>query len=193
MLLDILASKWTLIAVWIAGPAVLFLLYRRNRPKAAPHAAPPPPRVDDKELDTAVTKMATGQGAAPGFRDLKWGDPPPEHGMELVGKDGENAFYTRASDVLRVEDVPVETIQYVFSGAKLSSVRIDAPLHAFDPLLRGLSKHWGPPETHDPKSLKQHWPHLLSGALGTAAILEKNAVSRRTTLFIFRKPESHAA
>lgn len=190
MILRILGSPWALVAAWIIGPAILIAIHRRNKRLAEQAktggkggaATPPPPR----DTDAGRTPTPGRQEPVPGFRDLRWGDPPPQ-AMTLVSQNEAEAVYALSGDLLRVEDVPVETIHYIFSDGKFAAVRVDAPLHAGDQLLRALSQNWGFPDTGDPRALKQQWTHLVSGAMATAAMLEKNPVSRRATLFLFRK------
>jgi hypothetical protein len=194
MLLRILVSPWTLVAVWIIGPAILIAIHRRNKARLEAKVASPAEvsrmaaasRNERESAETQVPEIRPD--VIPGFRDLKWGDAPPPS-MEVVSKNGDESVCTRHGELLRVEDVPVETINYIFSGGHFSAVRVDAPLHAADPLFRALSRRWGAPDTQDPKALKQQWVHLVSGPMATAAVLEKNPVSHRTTLFLFRKAE----
>ena len=198
MILRILGSPWALVAAWIIGPAILIAIHRRNKRLAEQQekggrkgaASAAPARDTDPGTGSGRAPGATPipgrQEVVPGFRDLRWGDAPTQ-AMTLVSQNAAEAVYALPGDLLRVEDVPVETIHYIFSDGKFAAVRIDAPLHAGDPLLRALSQHWGFPDTSDPRALKQQWTHLVSGALATAAVLEKNPVSRRATLFLFRK------
>jgi hypothetical protein len=94
---------------------------------------------------------------------------------------------------MRVEDVPVEDIKYVFTQKQLAAVRIEAPLHLGEPLQRALTTRWGPPDTQDPRAAKQQWTHLVSGPMATAAVLDKNPVSRRDAHYIFRTVERRPA
>ncbi len=86
MLLRFLGSVPVLIAVWILGPLALFLIARHNKRRraaemaqaAAGKAAAAPPK-KDRDTSAGVTPVPmVPMDITPGFRDLKWGDAPPE-------------------------------------------------------------------------------------------------------------------
>lgn len=196
MIFRLLANPWTLAFVWIAGPAAIIYLRRRakQREEAAKAAAAKPGTgvhavlggSQKPKSDTGVTKTVP-MPPTPGFRDAKWGDAPSP-AMEFVVQSGLEKIYEKPGELLRVLNVPVETIHYVYRDEKLTAVRIDAPLHAGEPLLKALTETWGPSDKLDPKALKHQWSHLVrSPHPATGAVLERSAVSRRTTLFIFEK------
>lgn len=198
MFLEIFGSPWALIAVWIVGPAILFALHRRNERRAAAASSPAGPGAPaspavPKRSDTAVTKVpAQPLDVTSGFRGIRWGDPPPAAFARVEGS-GDEETYERPGEPRRVEDVPVETIRYVFTGGHLSAVKIDASLHLADRLLKALTERWGDPEPSDARARKHQWARLAGGAKATAAWLERNPVAQRATLWILHKSPTHPA
>src|SRR5437016_4414402 len=136
MLIRFLGNTWTLVAVWVLGPVLLFVLHRRNKAKEeeatrAPgsSASSSAPASSDNE-GTRSGKTRPGLPAEEpmtgyeireipsGFRGIKWGDPPVD-GMSVVHDEGNDKLMSRASDDLKIEGVPLTSVLYSFHAERL--------------------------------------------------------------------------
>ena len=180
-----------LVAAFLIGSTVLFLIYRRrsradgdanppgqgaSRPAGAPNAAPAmaaPPQPEN---------AGTRKGLEPGFRGIKWGQPPVE-GMRVVHEDGDTRFLVRPSDDPRIGNVHITSVAYSFRLNRLEAVVIDLPISGFELLTRHLTAEWGPPRSSADRS-KHVWADPGAGPEASQAVLEKKAENRTARLLI---------
>ena len=120
----------------------------------------------------------------PGFRDLKWGDPPPDT-MKLTDKTDITATYTRPDDKMSIGAVPLESITYRYYRSQLLSVSIVAPREHFRDLLTTLTVQWGDPKRDNQFLDEYRWTSTDADLGLTIAGLEKPPVSGPATILIF--------
>ncbi len=193
-MLDFLGQTWVLVAAFLIGSTLIFLIYRRRSrahgspnppgpgasrptgtPKAAPAtAAPPQPDI-----------QGTRKGLEPGFRGIRWGQPPAE-GMRVVHEDGDTRFLARPSDDLRIGSAHINSVAYSFRLNRLEAVVIDLPISGFELLTRHLTGEWGPPRSSADRS-KHVWADPGAGPEASQAVLEKKAENRTARLLISSK------
>lgn len=112
-----------------------------------------------------------------GFRDLRFGVPKSEiAGLLLVGADGDNSLYKRASDDLQIGEAAVSSITYCFYKDKFYAVQIAAPAANFNALLSALSSAYGKPYV----SNKYRWRGNTAGLT-----LEESPATHDATAFMF--------
>lgn len=192
MLERILGNLWVTIFAFIAGPAVLIWMHVRRRrlesgAKTGAQAATGTTPTAKAPTGTFPTVPDTGAPGArkplwPGFRGLRWGDPPAE-GMALIHEEGETRFLSRTSDEMRVGGVQVGSIVYTFRIHRLEAVVVELPVQGFEPLARYLASEFGAPRSAPDKS-KHTWSDAGSGSDGTQAVLEKKPESRSARLVL---------
>jgi hypothetical protein len=124
----------------------------------------------------------TRKGLEPGFRGIKWGQPPVE-GMRVVHEDGDTRFLARPSDDLRIGSAHITSVAYSFRCNRLEAVVIDLPASGFELLTRHLTGEWGPPRSSADRS-KHVWADPGTGPEASQAVLEKKAESRTARLLI---------
>ncbi|HYN40950.1 MAG TPA: hypothetical protein VE129_04170 [Thermoanaerobaculia bacterium] len=187
-----LGQTWVLVAAFLIGSTVLYLIYRRRSradgkanppgrgaprpagaPKAAPATAAPPPQPEN---------AGSRKGLEPGFRGIKWGQPPVD-GMRVVHEDGDTRFLARASDDLRIGSANITSVAYSFRLNRLEAVIIDLPISGFELLARHLTGEWGPPRSSADRS-KHVWADSGAGPEASQAVLEKKAENRTARLLI---------
>ena len=194
----ILGNIWVTIAAFIIGPTILYLQYRRRRrlnelakgPAKAAAAPEKPPKAAPAPAAAAPPPDAGGRKALwPGFRGLKWGQPPAE-GMAVVHEEGETRFLTRPLDELRIGNVHVTSVVYSFRIDRLEAVIVDLPLAGFELLVRHLTSEWGPPKS-SPDRNKHVWADPGTGPDASQAVLEKK-VENRTAKLVLSSRAAHA-
>jgi len=186
MLMRFLGSTYALIAIWIVGPLLLWWIWKRSRNSSlgerktplAPAAATLRDAGDRGKHETAV----------PGFRDLRWGDAPPD-GMTLVHEDGDEKLFSRSSDVLALDGTPVGSILYSFHRSQLAAVRIDMPLGAGERVFRSRCAVWGTPKQPAIDQERYFWLDLFGGSNATQAVFEKSTASAKAALTISRRTQ----
>ena len=192
MLERFLGQTWVMVVAFIAGPAILYLMHRRRtrlaeeasrpggtaagRPAALAKAAPSAAAVP------APDKAGVRKQLWPGFRGLKWGQPPVE-GMTLVHEEGETRFLVRPSDELRIGNVQIGSATYSFRIGRLEAVVIDLPLAGFELLTRHLTSEWGTPKSAADRG-KHVWSDPGTGPDDSQAVLEKRTESRTARLVL---------
>jgi hypothetical protein len=187
----LLGQTWVLVATLLIGPTVQYLLYRRRsraegrakqpaagapRPTGASNAAPAVAALHEPE------KAGTRKALEPGFRGIRWGQPPVE-GMTVVHEDGDTRFLVRSSDDPRIGNVHITSVAYSFRFNRLEAVVIDLPFSGFELLARHLTAEWGPPRS-SPDRTKHVWADPGTGPEASQAVLEKRAESRTARLLI---------
>jgi len=206
MLIRILGNTWTLVAVWVLGPVILYVLHRRNKAKeqeatrapmkTAPSSAPA--TADGENTRSGKTRPGVPMpGEEPvtgyeikeipsGFRGLKWGEAPVE-GMNVVHDEGNDKLMARASDELKIENVPINSVLYSFNLDRLQGVMIDMPILSADPLFKILQSQWGQPKQPNPRQPKFYWLSRLQGMEATQAVFEKNHIAQKASLILSSK------
>jgi hypothetical protein len=187
----LLGQTWVLVAAFLIGPTLIFLIYRR-RSRVRENANPPGPGASRHAgAQKAAPAMAappqpdmqgTRKGLEPGFRGIKWGQPPVE-GMRVVHEDGDTRFLARPSDDLRIGSAHITSVAYSFRLNRLEAVVIDLPISGFELLARHLTTEWGPPRSSADRS-KHVWADPGTGAEASQAVLEKKAENRTARLLI---------
>ncbi len=97
-------------------------------------------------LLTARPAPAAPNPLPDGFRGLKWRSPVAR-GMRLK-KDvsaGDNAAYTRPSDVKKMNGAVLESIVYGYFKGQLCSVTVQTDVGQGAKLLKALTAEWGEP------------------------------------------------
>lgn len=189
MLEQILGNFWVTVTAFIAGPAILiWMRVRRRRLEAEAGKGPKPARPAPAPKPAAAAPKADTEGSAvrkplwPGFRGVRWGDPPAE-GMTLLHEEGETRFLVRASDEMRIGGVHVGSIVYSFRINRLEAVVVDLPVQGFEPLVRHLTSEFGTPKSAPDKS-KHSWADLSTGPEASQAVIEKRPEARSARLVL---------
>lgn len=190
MLEQILGNFWVTVTAFIVGPAILIWMRVRRRrleegkatgPKpAAP--APPPPKPAAASVGPDVDGSGVRKPLWPGFRGVRWGDPPAE-GMTALHEEGETRFLVRASDEMRIGGVHVGSIVYSFRINRLEAVVIDLPVQGFEPLVRHLTSEFGTPKSAPDRS-KHSWADTNNGPDASQAVIEKRPEARSARLVL---------
>lgn len=175
----ILANPWTLAVVMTLGPALLWWLSRRSKAPSGGAKKPRPTAAAAKEKSQA-------RSVVPGFRDVRWGEPPlPE--MTVVHEMGDEKLYSRRADELIVDGAAVNSIMYSYHRDRLLAVMIEMPLGSGDRVLRGRSAEWGQPRQPNAGQARFFWLDLLGGMDATQAVLDRNAQTAKSSLIISSK------
>jgi hypothetical protein len=150
---------------------------------------PQPERKRERERETLSGLKLDFSNAAevptnivPGFRDLRWGQPPIE-GMTKVHQGNEDALYSRENDVLRVGPAVANSILYGFFRDRFQAVMLDFPLGSFESLAKHIASEWGAPRVSK-DGFKVVWQGLLAGDEATNAVLEKRVETKTSKLLI---------
>jgi len=186
---QILGNFWVTVTAFIVGPAILIWMRVRrvrleNRAAKGPKPAGPAPA----PKPVAASPKAETEGSAvrkplwPGFRGVRWGDPPAE-GMTLLHEEGETRFLVRASDEVRIGGVHVSSIVYSFRINRLEAVVVDLPMQGFEPLVRHLTSEFGTPKSAPDRS-KHSWADLSAGPEASQAVIEKRPEARSARLVL---------
>jgi len=186
MLMRFLGSTYALIAIWIVAPVVLWWVWRRSRGTASGERKKP--------LTPVAPAVSSGAGkekrepAVPGFRDLRWGDAPPD-GMTVVHEEGERKLCTRDGEDLSLDGTPVGSILYSFHRGQLVAVRIEMPLGAGERVFRSRSAVWGAPKQASKDQQRTFWLDLFAGSNATQAVFEKNTATAKASLTISQRSQ----
>jgi len=78
-----------------------------------------------------------------GFRDLKWGDAPIIGEMKKIYDNEKTSLYVRESDKLFIENIPLNSIAYIFYENHFSYVDVRANKKYYGELVSILKKEWG--------------------------------------------------
>lgn len=192
-----LAQTWVLVTAFIAGPALLFWMYRRRwrlekeaqeAASGAPREAAPPRT--PKRSATAEKPVAVSKPLWPGYRGIRWGQPPVE-GMTVLHEEGDTRFLVRPSDELAIGNVRITSAVYSFRLYQLEAVVIELPLAGFEPLLRHLTSEWGAPKSSADRG-KHVWADAGTGPDASRAVLEKKVESRTARLVLSSRAASTA-
>jgi hypothetical protein len=127
--------------------------------------------------------FGTGGGLKAGFRELKWGDPPPK-GMETLEEFGPEKFCRLEHDDLTWSDVPVDRLVYQFWENRFSDVTIEIPPGSADRILRDLQAGWGKPVQPNKFIEDFAWKNKAAGPEATEALFSRNPNTRGATLVI---------
>lgn len=190
MIERILGNFWVTVIAFVVGPAILIWMNvrkrrlaagagRRTKPAApaAPKPAPVPAPAGPDADSSAVRKPLW-----PGFRGIRWGDPPAE-GMTVLHEEGETRFLVRDADDLKVGHVMVGSIVYSFRINRLEAVVIELPVQGFEALVRYLTLEFGTPKSA-PDRTKHSWSDLGTGPESSQAVLEKRPEARTARLVL---------
>jgi hypothetical protein len=92
-----------------------------------------------------------------GFRDLTFGDPPPE-GMLPTEEDGDRRVYVRPDDELTIGGAHMRRMTYTFYKDRFAAVRLHTTTLADGrALLAVLQQAFGPGMKDDPKRERYTW------------------------------------
>jgi hypothetical protein len=122
----------------------------------------------------------------PGFRDVRWGDPPAP-GMSFIKKDGDEALAMRGDDSLRIGEGRLASINYQFWRGKLHGVVLSIASGSVKPVLDAVQQVYGKPTQPNPMKPKYYWMSVGSGEEATQAMLDVDTVKSSGTLIIFSK------
>jgi len=123
------------------------------------------------------------RGLRPGFRDLKWGDPPKKE-MSVLDDTGEDRFCLLPNDDLTVNGAPVDRIIYKFWQGRLAEVLVEIPAATADAVFKALVQEWGKP--HRPNAFIEDyfWQNKKQGVEATSAAFSKNPGTKAATLVV---------
>lgn len=190
MIERILGNLWVTVIAFVVGPAILIWMNVRKRrlaegndrrPKPAAPAAPKPAPAHATAGPDADSS-AVRKPLWPGFRGIRWGDPPAE-GMAVLHEEGETRFLVRDADDLKVGHVMVGSIVYSFRINRLEAVVIELPVQGFEALVRYLTSEFGTPRSAPDRS-KHSWSDLGTGPEASQAVLEKRPEARTARLVL---------
>jgi hypothetical protein len=122
----------------------------------------------------------------PGFRDLRWGDPPAP-GMSPLKKEGDEALYMRSNDSLRVGEGRLAGINYQFWKGELHGVVLRIAPGSLVKVLQAVEKVYGKPTQPNPMKPRYYWTALGSGDETTQVLLDVEKGHDAGTLVIFSK------
>ncbi len=187
MLRYYLGQTWVLVAAFIIGPAILIWQYRRRRRLEEGKKGPGRPAVRKVEPPKAAPALDTERDGLrkalwPGYRDMRWGQPPAE-GMTVLHEEGDTRFLVRSADELLVGSVLVTSIVYSFRLDRLEAVIIELPMSGFELLLRNLTAEWGPPRSTADRG-RHAWTDSDDGPESSQAVLEKRVAARTARLVL---------
>jgi len=168
-----LGQTWVLVTAFIIGPAILIWQYRRRRRLEEGKNGPARPAARKVEAPKAASAPETGRDGPrkplwPGYRDMRWGQPPAE-GMTVLHEEGETRFLVRSA--------------YSFRLDRLEAVIIELPMAGLELLLRNLAAEWGPPRS-TPDRGRHVWTDSNDGPESSQAVLEKRVASRTARLVL---------
>ena len=123
------------------------------------------------------------KGLRPGFRDMKWGDPP-RPGMDLLEETSEDRFYTVAGDDLEFGGAPLNRIVYKYYQNRLAEVQLEIPPASVEPVFKHLTSDWGKPEKPNRFIEDYSWKNDKQGVEGTVASFSTNPNTRAALLLI---------
>lgn len=123
------------------------------------------------------------RGLRPGFRDLKWGDPPKKE-MTVLDDTGEDRFCLLPNDDLTVNGAPVDRIVYKFWQGRLAEVLVEIPPVTADAVFKTLVAEWGKPDRPNTFIDDYFWKNKKLGVEETAAAFSKNPGTKAATLTI---------
>lgn len=87
-----------------------------------------------------------------GFRDLKWGQPPPQ-GMVKVGDIVTGDEFERSSDKLLIGDIKLSKIRYYYNKSRLIGVKVFAAIEYSDKFKLICEEWWGKYIKIDPNTI----------------------------------------
>jgi hypothetical protein len=183
-----LGQTWVLVAAFLIGSTALYLIYRRRArvdgDKKQPERGASRPAGASKEAAASLwsEQAVTRKGIEPGFRGIKWGQPPVE-GMTVGYEEGDTRFLVRSTDDIRIGNVLLNSVAYSFRFNRLEAVVIDLPMSGFELLTRHLTAEWGPPRS-SPDRGKHVWADPGTSPEDSQAVLEKKAETRTARLLI---------
>ena len=122
----------------------------------------------------------------PGFRDLRWGDPPAP-GMALLKKDGDESVFMRSGDSLRLGEGRLAGINYQFWKGKLHGVILQIAAGSNVSVMKAVQQVYGKPTQPNPLKQRYYWMSLGAGEDATQAMFEVDPAKPAGTLIIFSK------
>ncbi len=182
-----LGQTWVLVAAFLVGSTALYLIYRRrarvNGDKKQPErGASRPAGASKASAASPRSEQVVRKGIEPGFRGIKWGQPPVE-GMTVVHEEGDTRFLVRSADDPRIGNVLLNSVAYSFRFNRLEAVVIDLPMSGFELLTRHLTAEWGPPRS-SPDRRRHVWADPGTSPEASQAVLEKKVENRTARLLI---------
>ena len=122
----------------------------------------------------------------PGFRDVRWGDPPAP-GMSFIRRDGDEALAMRADDSLRIGEGRLAGINYQFWKGRLHGVVLAIAPGSLKAVIDAVQLVYGKPSQPNPMKPKYYWMSVGSGDETTQAMLDVDTARNTGTLVIFSK------
>jgi hypothetical protein len=182
-----LGQTWVLVATLLIGTTALYLIYRRHPRvdggKKQPERDASRPAATSKAVAASPRSEQAGRKSIePGFRGIRWGQPPLE-GMTVVHEDGDTRFLVRSADDPRIGNVLLNSVAYSFRLNRLEAVVIDLPMSGFELLTRHLTAEWGVPRS-SPDRQRHVWADPRTSPEASQAVLEKNVENRTARLLI---------
>ena len=126
------------------------------------------------------------EGLKPGWRDLRWGDPPTP-AMSLVHEGGEDATYTADGEEMNLEGATLDRILYVFYQGRFSDLVVEVPPASAERVFKALVGRWGKPTQPNAFIEDFHWENRSHGVEATIATFSKNPNTKAATLAIQSK------
>jgi hypothetical protein len=129
------------------------------------------------------TKEKAGEGLKPGFREMKWGDPPKED-MIVLSEEGDDRICMIKDDDLAAAGKAVDKIVYKYFQARLSEVMVEIPKASADAIFEHLVTTWGKPSRPNKFIEEFFWQNRSHGVESTGAFFNRNPATRAATLTI---------
>jgi len=108
---------------------------------------------------TPVFGLPSFQNSPDGFRGIKWGDPPSTLGNyeSLSGNDEYMKIYTRPDDKMRLGEVRLYNIYYIFYLDRFMGIHITTVSEYFSELKDILITQFGEPKQKNPNIEEYTW------------------------------------
>jgi hypothetical protein len=128
-------------------------------------------------------KSGASGGLKPGFRDLRWGDPPKPT-MEVLDEQGPEKFCYIPNDDKTWGESSVDKIVYQFWNNRFSDVVLEIPTSSADRVLKDLNDGWGKPQQPNQFIEDFVWRNKALGPDATEGLYTRNPSTRAATLTI---------
>jgi len=122
--------------------------------------------------------------ARPGFRDVRWGDPPAPT-MSLLQVEGDSELYMRADDMLRYGRARLLRMNYQFWRGRLAGIVMQVAPDNLDQALDELVREYG--KFSQPKDNKSKYIWLGSGEKATQVIVDADLEKLSATVIMMSK------
>jgi hypothetical protein len=146
------------------------------------------PGVPAAPKSTPKSKAPEGQPGAfrPGFRDVRWGDPPAGD-MTLLKTDGNETLYMRSSDTMRIGEGRLSGINYQYWRGRCAGVFLQIAPGSLDRVVEALTQQYGKPAVPRDGKPKFYWLSLGFADQSTQAMVDGDPERKAGTVVIFSK------